>query len=178
MLLGPPGSGKGTQAVRLCEELGLLGLSTGDLLRSEREAGTELGLRAGRWVERGELVPDELVVEMLITRLGAERPDGFVLDGFPRTLAQAEALEQGLAARGQVVSAVVLLDVPDEEVVLRLAGRGRGDDQPDVVRNRLLVYHQSTEPLVDFYDDRGLLRRVDGTGDPDAIYARLREAVL
>jgi adenylate kinase len=177
VLLGPPGAGKGTQAVRLSEDLGLFHLSTGDQLREEREADTELGRRAGAYIELGELVPDDIVVAMLLGRLDAERADGFLLDGFPRTVAQAEALDQGLNARGKQLDRAVLLDVPDEEVVKRLANRGRQDDDPDVVRERMRVYHESTEPLVDFYEDRGLLTRVDGTGDPDAIYARVRESV-
>ena len=177
VLLGPPGAGKGTQAARLSEDLGLFHLSTGDQLREEREADTELGRRAGAYIELGELVPDDIVVAMLLGRLDAERADGFLLDGFPRTVAQAEALEQGLNARGKQLDQAVLLDVPDEEVVKRLANRGRQDDDPDVVSERMRVYHESTEPLVDFYAHRGLLTRVDGTGDPDAIYARVRESV-
>lgn len=177
VLLGPPGAGKGTQATRLSEDLGLFHLSTGDQLRSERDADTELGRRAGAFLELGELVPDDIVVAMLLGRLDAERVDGFLLDGFPRTVAQAEALEQGLAARGKELDQAVLLDVPDEEVVKRLARRGRQDDDPDVVRERMRVYHECTEPLVDFYNERGLLTRVDGTGDPDAIYERVRETV-
>jgi adenylate kinase len=177
VLLGPPGAGKGTQAVRLSDDLGLFHLSTGDQLREEREADTELGRRAGAYIELGELVPDDIVVAMLLGRLDAERADGFLLDGFPRTVAQAEALEQGLAARGKELDQAVLLDVPAEEVFRRLANRGRQDDDPDVVRERMRVYRESTEPLVDFYDDRGLLTRVDGTGDPDDIYARVRGSV-
>jgi adenylate kinase len=177
VLLGPPGAGKGTQAVRLSEDLGLFHLSTGDQLREEREADTELGRRAGAYIELGELVPDDIVVAMLLGRLDAERADGFLLDGFPRTVAQAEALEQGLAARGKELDQAVLLDVPAEEVFRRLANRGRQDDDPEVVRERMRVYRESTEPLVDFYDDRGLLTRVDGTGDPDDIYARVRASV-
>ena len=177
VLLGPPGAGKGTQASRLSEELGLFHLSTGDQLREEREADTELGRRAGAFIELGELVPDDIVVAMLLGRLDAERAEGFLLDGFPRTVAQAEALEQGLTARGRELDRAILLDVPDEEVIRRLASRGREDDEPEVVRERMRVYHERTEPLVDFYGDRGLLARVDGTGDPDAIYPRVREAV-
>jgi adenylate kinase len=177
VLLGPPGAGKGTQAVRLSDDLGLFHLSTGDQLREEREADTELGRRAGAYIELGELVPDDIVVAMLLGRLDAERADGFLLDGFPRTVAQAEALEQGLAARGKELDQAVLLDVPAEEVFRRLANRGRQDDDPEVVRERMRVYRESTEPLVDFYDDRGLLTRVDGTGDSDDIYARVRGSV-
>ena len=177
VLLGPPGAGKGTQAVRLSDDLGLFHLSTGDQQREEREADTELGRRAGAYSELGELVPDDIVVAMLLGRLDAERADGFLLDGFPRTVAQAEALEQGLAARGKELDQAVLLDVPAEEVFRRLANRGRQDDDPEVVRERMRVYHESTEPLVGFYDDRRLLTRIDGTGDPDDIYARVRASV-
>ena len=177
VLLGPPGAGKGTQAERLSGDLGLFHLSTGDQLREERDADTELGRRAGAFIELGELVPDDIVVAMLLGRLDAERVDGFLLDGFPRTVTQAEALEQGLTERGRKLDAAVLLDVPDEEVVERLASRGREDDAPDIVRERLRVYHEATAPLASFYDDRGLLARVDGTGDPDDIYARVRDAV-
>jgi adenylate kinase len=177
VLLGPPGAGKGTQAERLSGDLGLFHLSTGDQLREERDADTELGRRAGAFIEQGELVPDDIVVAMLLGRLDAERVDGFLLDGFPRTVTQAEALEQGLTERDRKLDAAVLLDVPDEEVVERLGSRGREDDAPDVVRERLRVYHEVTEPLVCFYEDRGLLARVDGTGDPDDIYARVRDAV-
>ena len=177
VLLGPPGAGKGTQAARLSEDLGLFHLSTGDQLREEQEADTELGRRAGAFIELGELVPDDIVVAMLLGRLDAERVDGFLLDGFPRTVAQAEALEAGLAARGKELDQAVLLEVPDEEVVKRLANRGRQDDAPDVVRERMRVYHEATEPLVGFYADRGLLARVDGTGNPDAIYERVRASV-
>ena len=177
VLLGPPGAGKGTQAIRLSEDLGLFHLSTGDQLREEREADTELGRRAGAYIELGERVPDDIVVAMLLGRLDAERADGFLLDGFPRTVTQAEALEQGLAARGKKLDQAVLLDVPAEEVFRRLANRGRQDDDPEVVRERMRVYRESTEPLVDFYGDRGLLTRIDGTGDPDDIYARVRGSV-
>jgi adenylate kinase len=177
VLLGPPGAGKGTQAERLSDDRGLFHLSTGEQLREERDADTKLGRRAGEYLEHGELVPDDIVVAMLLGRLDVERAEGFLLDGFPRTVAQAEALEQGLTKRGRELDAVVLLDVPDEEVVQRLSRRGREDDAPDVIRERLRVYHEATEPLVSFYGDRGLLARVDGTGDPDAIYARVRGAV-
>jgi adenylate kinase len=177
VLLGPPGAGKGTQAGRLSEDLGLFYLSTGDQLRQERDADTEIGRRAGAFIELGELVPDEIVVAMLLGRLDAEKVDGFLLDGFPRTVAQAEALEQGLTARGRKLDAAVLLDVPDDDVIGRLSRRGREDDSPEVVRDRLRVYHDQTEPLIGFYGERGLLERVDGTGEPEAIQGRLREAV-
>ena len=163
-LLGPPGCGKGTQAARL-SEFGFAPLATGDLLRAAREQDTELGRRAGEYMDRGELVPDDVVVAALAAALAGLGDRPVVLDGFPRTVAQAEAL-------GRDLDAAVLIDVPDEIVVERIAGRGEGraDDDPETVRERLRVYHRETEPLVSYYDDRGLLRRVDGAGDPDAVY--------
>jgi adenylate kinase len=170
-LLGPPGSGKGTQAERLRDGLGFTWLSTGDLLREARADGNELGARAGEYMDRGELVPDDVitdVVEQALAELG-DRP--ILLDGFPRTVAQAEAL-------GRELDVVILIDVPDDVVVERIAGRGQGrkDDDPDTVRERLRVYHRDTEPLVDHYEGRGLLR-VDGTGDPDTVHEALLDGL-
>jgi adenylate kinase len=171
-LLGPPGSGKGTQAKRMRDELGFAWLSTGDLLREARAEGSELGTRAGEYMDRGELVPDEVIVD-LIERALAELGDRpILLDGFPRTVAQAEALVCDL-------DAAILIDVPDDLVVERIAGRGQGraDDNPETVRERLRVYHRETEPLVDHYERQGKLRRVDGAQDQASVHAEVRAAL-
>lgn len=171
-LLGPPGCGKGTQAARLSDGLGYEQLATGDLLRDARAADSELGRRAAEYMDRGELVPDDVVVAALEAALAKLGDRAVVLDGFPRTVAQAEGLDRDL-------DAVVLIDVPDDEVVERIAGRaqGRADDNPETVRERLRVYHDETEPLIDYYDSRGLLRRVDGARDADAVHAEICEAI-
>jgi adenylate kinase len=178
-LLGPPGCGKGTQAARLRDQLGFVALATGDLLRAARVAGSELGRRASQYMDRGELVPDDLIVAMIRQELASLDDTPIVLDGFPRTVAQADALAGALRARSRELSAVVLVDVPDDVVVERISGRGQGreDDRPETVRERLRVYHRQTEPLVAYYRDRGLLRRVDGAGDADAVYARVHSTL-
>jgi adenylate kinase len=170
-LLGPPGCGKGTQGERL-KGLGFEVLATGDLLREARAADSELGRRAAGYMDRGDLVPDDVIVEAVDAALEQLGDRAVVLDGFPRTVAQAEAL-------GRELDAVVLIDVPDDVVVERIAGRGQGrqDDNPETVRERLRVYHHETEPLVAHYDGRGLLRRVDGARDADAVHAEIREAI-
>jgi adenylate kinase len=176
-LLGPPGSGKGTQAARLRDDLGFAPLATGDLLRAARTQGTELGRRAAEYMDRGDLVPDELIVALV--REAIARQDGPVLlDGFPRTTAQAEALAGVLADNDRKLTAAVLIDVPDDEVAERILARGQGrsDDNPETVRERLRVYHEQTEPLVAYYGERGLLRSVDGRGDPEEVYAKVRRS--
>jgi adenylate kinase len=179
VLLGPPGSGKGTQASRLRDRSGFVTLSTGDLLRVERAAGTDLGRRAAEYMDRGDLVPDELVTTMV--RDAIERLDGkpAVLDGFPRTVEQADALAGALHDHDLDLTAAILIDVPDAEVAERIGGRGEGrsDDTPETVRERLRVYHHVTEPLITYYDERGLLRRVDGSGEPDEVEERVRAAL-
>jgi adenylate kinase len=164
-LLGPPGSGKGTQAQRLRDELGYTWLSTGDLLREARAAGTDFGKRAGEYMDRGELVPDEVIVDVIEAALAELGDRPILLDGFPRTVAQADAL-------GSALDAVVLIDVPDDVVAERLLGRdqGRADDNPETVRERLRVYHRETEPLVEHYERQGKLRRVDGARTPDEVH--------
>ena len=166
VMLGPPGSGKGTQAQPLAAHRGLQYVSTSDLLR---RAGGDVK----RYIEAGDLVPDDLVVAEV---RGAIGDGGYVLDGFPRTVAQAQALDTALERAGRPLPEAVLLDVPDEEVVRRLAGRGRADDDPETVRHRLRVYHEQTEPVIGFYEQRGRLRRVDGTGEAEDVARRLSDS--
>jgi adenylate kinase len=178
-LLGPPGSGKGTQAERLRERRGFVSLATGDLLREARLEGTGLGRRASQYMDRGDLVPDELIVAMVrdaIARLDAKP---ILLDGFPRTVAQADELARTLEARERALAATVLIAVPDDVVVERISGRqhGRRDDRPETVRERLRTYHRETEPLVAYYSERDLLRRVDGGQDADAVEDAVRAAI-
>jgi adenylate kinase len=179
VLVGRPGSGKGTQAVRITDRFGGAHIATGDILRSNAERGTELGRSASRYMDRGELVPDEVMIDMVLERLGSEDcAGGFVLDGFPRTVPQAEALEGRLGALGRPLDAVVSLEVGEDELRDRLAGRAdqqdrAEDDDPDAIRRRLELFDQETAPLLDFYDDRGLLARVEGAGDPDEVTERV-----
>jgi adenylate kinase len=202
VLLGPPGAGKGTQAKRLTERYGLAHISTGDIFRRSVREGTELGLLARSYMDAGELVPDDVTVRMVAQALG-EAPGGYVLDGFPRTVAQAEALEAELTESGQAMSVALALTVDDEVAVRRIAGRRtcarcqraynvefdpprvagvcdacsglliqRPDDQEEVVRRRIQVYHESTKPLLAFYGERGLLREIDGSGDEGEVAER------
>jgi len=182
VLLGPPGSGKGTQAVRLKEQLQIPHISTGDLLRAEVAAGSELGLAAKEVMARGELVSDEILLGMIRSRLSREDvANGFILDGYPRNVAQANALEALLADIGQPLQAVVQLDVASELLVERIAGRakaeGREDDNPESVRKRLQVYSDSTAPVIGFYEGRGSLAKVDGVGSLDEVFARIMAAL-
>jgi adenylate kinase len=176
VLLGPPGSGKGTQAEHLRDD-GWLTLSTGDLLREARSQGTELGEQASHYMDRGELVPDDLIVALIGDQLEDGDDESIVLDGFPRTVAQADALAGALEPHGRELTSVLLIDVPDDVVEERVSGRGRADDGPETVRERLHVYHAETEPLIAYYEQRDLLRRVDGTGDPGDVEQRLRAAL-
>jgi len=173
-LLGPPGSGKGTQAARLCDDLGFATLATGELLRAARAEGTDLGRRASEYMDRGDLVPDDLIVGIVLEALGDAGATPVLLDGFPRNVEQAEALTES----GRELSAAILIDVPDDEVERRILARGQGrsDDNPETVRERLRVYHETTEPLTGYYERRGLLRKVDGRGDAEAVYQRVRSS--
>jgi adenylate kinase len=163
VLVGPPNAGKGTQAVMLSAHLGVPAISTGDMLRRESESGTALGSRVRGIMEAGELVDDATMAEVVKERL--RQPDaaqGFVLDGYPRTLAQAKTLGEILAASGRRLDAVLLMTVPEDELVRRALGRGRSDDREEVVRERLRVYREKTEPMIGYHRGLGLLREIDG----------------
>ena len=209
ILIGPPGAGKGTQAERLQRDLDVPFVSTGEMLRANVKQESALGKQAKRYMDAGELVPDDLIVKMARERLQLEDArDGFILDGFPRTLEQAEALDEMLSGLARRVTAAVLIDVPDPEVERRLSGRRvcekgghnyhvefdppkragvcdedgsplvqREDDKPEVIRRRLAVYHEQTEPLISFYDDKGLLRRIDGTHDAADVHDHIRAVI-
>jgi adenylate kinase len=172
LFLGPPGAGKGTQAVKLSESHGLLHLSTGDLLRGEVEAGSELGREAAAVMARGELVSDALVLAIVRARL-VSHSGGWLLDGFPRNLAQAEALDALLGELGQQIELVVLLDLDEGLLIQRLLGRGRADDTEAVIRHRLEVYRAQTAALIDHYRSQGLLEAVEATGRVEEIAARI-----
>jgi adenylate kinase len=206
ILVGPPGAGKGTQAERLVEDFDLPYYATGDILRAAVKDESELGREAKGYMDEGKLVPDELIIRVIMDRLDSgEADDGFLLDGFPRTIGQAEALEQALDERGRSLTAALLIDAPDEEVVRRLSGRRvcsknghvyhvdfdppknddvcdqdgsrliqRDDDKPETIKKRLEVYHDQTEPLIEWYDDRGLLRRFEGSRSPEEVHGHIR----
>jgi adenylate kinase len=209
ILFGPPGAGKGTQADRLRQDFQLPYIATGDMLRENVKSETELGSKAKEYMDAGDLVPDDLIVAMARDRLSQDdAQDGFLLDGFPRTLPQAEALGEMLDGLGRRITSVLLIDVPDEEVVRRLSGRRvctkaghnyhiefdppknegicdqdgsrlvqRDDDKPAVIEHRLAVYHEKTKPLVDYYDSRGLMRRIDGTRPPSDVHDHIRAVI-
>ena len=182
VLLGAPGSGKGTQAARLKVALGVPHISTGDLLRAAVAAGTPLGLKAKAVMEAGQLVSDAIVLGMLEQRLAqADARAGFILDGYPRNLAQVQALDDLLARLGQPLDAVIKLKVPSEVIVgrteLRFKAEGRADDHPDTVRKRLAVYAEQTAPVAEYYARAGTLRIVDGVGSLDEVFARILSAL-
>ncbi len=181
-LLGPPGSGKGTQGAVLRAHFGIPHVSSGDLLRAAVRGGTNLGKKAKAYMDAGELVPDALVLAMMDERLEkADCRNGFLLDGFPRTVAQAEALTRMLTERGAPIEHVISLAVTEEEVVARLRGRreqeGRSDDGDDTVKQRLRVYFAETAPLLDYYRKQGILREVQGIGKPEVVSTAIRAAL-
>lgn len=177
IFLGPPGAGKGTQAERLAEDFGIPQISTGELLRGEVKAGTPLGLEAKSYMDRGDLVPDPILISMVRGVL-QQHTQGWILDGFPRTLPQAEALDELLTELAQPFDVVISLDVPDEVIVERLLSRGRADDNADTIRNRLQVYRSQTQPLIDYYSSRGCLQPVNGNGGVEELHTQLRDLVI
>lgn len=182
VLLGAPGSGKGTQATRLKSALGVPHISTGDMLRAAVAGGTAMGLKAKAVMDAGQLVSDDILLGMLEERLAqADASKGFILDGYPRNLAQADALEHLLAKLGQPLDGVIKLDVPNEVIVgrceIRFKAEGRADDNPETVRKRLAIYAEQTAPVADFYAARGKLQVVDGVGELAEVTARIEGAL-
>ena len=206
IMLGAPGAGKGTQAKMIAKEYGIPHISTGDIFRANIKEGTELGKEAKTYMDAGQLVPDELTVKILLDRVAKEDcKDGYVLDGFPRTIPQAEVLDEALTKLGDKIDFAIDVDVPDENIVRRMGGRRacvtcgatyhiehvppktegicdtcgselilRDDDKPETVSNRLKVYHDQTQPLIDFYTEKGVLRSVDGTVDMMDVFAAIK----
>ncbi|OGU12962.1 MAG: adenylate kinase [Gemmatimonadetes bacterium RIFCSPLOWO2_12_FULL_68_9] len=182
ILLGPPGCGKGTQGEILAERTGIVRVSTGDLLRDAAGRGTELGKRAKSYMDQGLLVPDDVIVGLLREVLASPRAGkGVIMDGFPRTVAQAEAVDTLLAERKRRVDTVLFFDVPDQELLKRITGRaaaeGRSDDNPESFRQRLVAYRQQTQPLVDCYRQRGILVEIEAVGSISEIAARVQARV-
>ena len=179
ILFGPPGSGKGTQAVSLAEKYGIIHISTGDLFRYEMGNNTPLGLQAKSYMQKGELVPDEVTIGMLRNKVEAHpEAKGFIFDGFPRTVAQAEALDHMLEEEGQSVSALVALEVDDDEIVARILNRGKTSGRPDdndeaIIRKRIAVYNSETAPVFDYYAQSGKTKRIHGIGSIEDIFERL-----
>lgn len=207
IMLGAPGAGKGTQAKRIAEKYGIPHISTGDIFRANIKNGTELGKKAKTYMDQGALVPDELVVDLVVDRVAQEdAKNGYVLDGFPRTIPQAEALDTALAKINEKVDYAINVEVPDENIIHRMSGRRacvscggtyhiqynptkqenicdacggklilRDDDQPETVKNRLQVYHEQTQPLIDYYSKQGILKEVDGTVDMNDVFHAIVE---
>jgi len=178
IFIGPPGAGKGTQAERIVQKYSVAHLSTGDMLRAARDAKTEIGLEADKYMSTGQLVPDSVVIGIIAERLkAADCQKGFLLDGFPRTIAQAEALDQMLAENKMPLDVVLELKVPEEELFNRLAGRGRADDHPEAIRQRLTSYSNQTMPLLDYYSKQNLLKSIDGLGTVEEIFGRVKDVL-
>ena len=182
VIFGAPGSGKGTQSERIVEKYGINHISTGDVLRAEIKNGTELGKTAKGYIDQGQLIPDELMIDILGSVFDSFKDSkGVIFDGFPRTIAQAEALKKMLAERGQDVSVMVDLDVPEEELMVRLIKRGkdsgRADDNEETIKKRLHVYHSQTSPLIDWYKNEKKYQHINGLGTMDGIFADICEAV-
>jgi adenylate kinase len=209
ILLGPPGAGKGTQAERLTDDFKLPYIATGNILRRAVQDETDLGKQAKAFMDDGKLVPDELITGIILEAIGStEAEDGFVLDGFPRTVGQADSLAEGMKSMDRDLTAAILIDVPDEDVLRRMSGRRvsvktgrvyhvefdppkhedrcdvdgsrlvqRDDDKPETVKKRLDVYHEQTEPLINYYEDQGLLRRFDGTRSPTEVHDHIRATI-
>jgi adenylate kinase len=206
IMLGAPGAGKGTQAKQIADHYSIPHISTGDIFRANIKNGTELGKKAKEFMDKGELVPDELTCDLVVDRIAQDdAQNGFVLDGFPRTIPQAEALEKALEARGEKMDFAIDVDVPDDNIIGRMSGRRaclncgatyhivaippkkegicdvcgealvqRDDDKEETVKNRLNVYHEQTQPLIDFYQERGILRSVDGTVPMDEVFSAIK----
>ena len=182
VIFGAPGSGKGTQSERIVEKYGINHISTGDVLRAEIKNGTELGKTAKGYIDQGQLIPDELMIDILARVLDSFKDSkGVIFDGFPRTIAQAEALKKMLAERGQDVSVMLDLEVPEEELMVRLIKRGkdsgRADDNEETIKKRLHVYHSQTSPLIDWYKNEKKYQHINGLGTMDGIFADICEAV-
>lgn len=178
VFIGPPGAGKGTQAVLLAERLGVTHLSTGEVLRAARTSGDPLGRQAAEYLDDGRLVPDELVVKLVADRLAAEDCEkGYLFDGFPRTLPQAQELDRLLGERGERIELALEFVISFEELTARLGKRGRSDDGEDTVRRRLEVYASHTRPLAEYYNQRGVLRRIQAVGGVDDVTRRVWRAV-
>ena len=182
VIFGAPGSGKGTQSERIVEKYGINHISTGDVLRAEIKNGTELGKTAKGYIDQGQLIPDELMIDILASVFDSFKDSkGVIFDGFPRTIAQAEALKKMLAERGQDVSVMLDLEVPEEELMVRLIKRGkdsgRADDNEETIKKRLHVYHSQTSPLSDWYKNEKKYQHINGLGTMDGIFADICEAV-